>query len=219
MCECNYRFSTHEGDSGCFTTHFTQVVWAASTELGIGMATGLDGDFTCSFVVGRYKRPGNWGRKKEYVINVPQGSYTTAVCSSLGKMVKDVQAEVANGDATNADVGSDDSTTGSTGSGAGGAAPDGDGTSAGGGAITSEGASGTAHQQGALMLHNKLRRIHGTPEMKLNAKMNEEAQAYANVLLARNTLRIRHSDTNDGENIGYDCADAEYDPVKATKKW
>ena len=185
------------------------------------MATGLDGGMTCSFVVGRYRRPGNWGGKNEYVINVPQGSYTTSVCSSLGKMVKDVLAEAANGDTTNAGVGSDGSTAGSmsTGSGTVGAGSDGDGTSAGGGAITSEGASGTANQQGALMLHNKLRRIHGTPEMKLNAKMNEEAQAYADVLLARNSLSIRHSDTKDGENIGFDCADAGYNPARATKRW
>ncbi|WP_395239512.1 CAP domain-containing protein, partial [Salmonella sp. s54412] len=49
------------------TGHFTQVVWKASTQLGIGYSRSSDR--TKVYVVGRYMAPGNYaGRFKENVI-------------------------------------------------------------------------------------------------------------------------------------------------------
>lgn len=52
------------------TGHFTQVVWKASTKLGIGFARGRN---DCLFVVGRYKPAGNFGFPDDYAENVLPG--------------------------------------------------------------------------------------------------------------------------------------------------
>jgi len=51
----DYRFDKpgFQGNTG----HFTQVVWKESNELGMGRAQTADGRLT--FVVARYKPPGN----------------------------------------------------------------------------------------------------------------------------------------------------------------
>ena len=92
MCTKNYPFTN---DAPWQTLHFTQLVWEASTELGIGMSKGRVGRYTCVFVVGRYRKKGNW--HGAFQKNVPKGSFTRSICSSLDKMVKDARAEVAKG--------------------------------------------------------------------------------------------------------------------------
>ena len=52
-----YNFG-YPGFTGA-TGHFTQVVWKASTLLGIGKATGYVDGLPCEFVAGRYSPPGN----------------------------------------------------------------------------------------------------------------------------------------------------------------
>ena len=172
---------------------------------------------TCYFVVGRYRKKGNWGHLNDYNKNVPKGSFTRTVCSSLDDMVKEIESSVGDGGETTAGAASGGTTGGSTTTASG---SNGSGATSDGGAMSAAGISGTANQQAALMLHNIFRKIHGTPEMKLNAKMNEEAQAYADVLLARQTTDIEHSSQRrDGENLAYDCFDKNADAVTATKAW
>ncbi|XP_048578944.1 probable pathogenesis-related protein CaO19.6200 isoform X2 [Nematostella vectensis] len=57
------------------TGHFTQVVWKASTELGMGKSKFTrDDGYTCYIVVGHYKAKGNMANQFE--TNVLKGSYS-----------------------------------------------------------------------------------------------------------------------------------------------
>ena len=75
---CDYDFNTHKSTGGA-VGHFTQVVWKGSNELGMGKASKGD----CTYVVGRYKPPGNYiGKEPE---NVFKGTYNKeATCSGGG---------------------------------------------------------------------------------------------------------------------------------------
>jgi hypothetical protein len=53
------KTSTCQGDPTCMTGHFTQVVWNASTKLGVGKATGKVGNSDCTWAVARYAPAGN----------------------------------------------------------------------------------------------------------------------------------------------------------------
>lgn len=92
MCSENYAFTN---DVSWKALHFTQLVWEASTELGIGMSEGRVGEYTCVFVVGRYRKKGN--SHGAFQKNVPKGSFTRSICSLLDKMAKDARAEAAKG--------------------------------------------------------------------------------------------------------------------------
>ena len=197
------------------------------------MATGKKGGMTCTYVVGRYRPAGNMGG--EYKEKVPKGSYSRSVCSSLDKMVKEIESSA--GGASAAASSSANTFDGSTSEPEGlpfsrpgneadqnefttgdGAKPDQGGEPPGGGTVPGGGATGAANQQGALLLHNKFRKIHGTPSMKLNSKMSEEAQAYAQVLLKKGRRNLRHSDSKDGENLAFDC-NPNFSAAEATKRW
>lgn len=54
---CRYNFNVHRYQSGL--GHFTQIIWKASTELGIGKYTGRSGGRTCTYIAARYKDAGN----------------------------------------------------------------------------------------------------------------------------------------------------------------
>ena len=72
------------------TGHFTQVVWKGSTELGIGKATGKKNGMYCTYIVGRYRPPGNFqGRFQQ---NVARGSFSNSMCSKLDDMIKDAMS-------------------------------------------------------------------------------------------------------------------------------
>ena len=226
VCKYNYQFNTYPQGRGKITTHFTQVVWAASQELGIGIATGKERGMTCYFVVGRYRIKGNWGRLSDYNKNVPKGSFTRTICSSLDNMVKEIESSVGDGGQSNAGGDAGGSIGGSTSKGSGSGVPGSEASAAfGGGAVQSAWrVSGTKFQREVLMAHNRFRKIHGTPEMRLNEKMNKQAQAYAEVLARNGVKNIRHStDRNDdGENLAYSCSsreDPNFNGVKVTKDW
>eukprot|EP00795_Rhopilema_esculentum_P001836 gene1836-16326_t len=55
-----------------------------------------------------------------------------------------------------------------------------------------------------LKAHNMYRKIHKTPEMKLNEKMSKEAEEYAKKLAEEK--KFRHSDSEDGENLAMGCS-------------
>lgn len=81
---CKYRF--HRPGFALSTGHFTQVVWRATTELGIGKKSGSytasDGKkWTCTYIVGRYKAVGNVeGQFRE---NVQKGNFNRSYCNSV----------------------------------------------------------------------------------------------------------------------------------------
>ena len=78
---CDYNFSDHS--SRGVTGHFTQLVWKASTQLGIGKYTGQEGIWTCTYTVARYKPAGNDPSKLED--NVSQGSFSSSqYCDTVG---------------------------------------------------------------------------------------------------------------------------------------
>ena len=141
-------------------------------------------------------------------------------------MVTDVEAKAEKGGATEADGDSGGSIGGSVSTGSeNGGTVSGGSTNTDGEAVPSAGrVSGTKFQREVLMAHNRFRKIHGTPEMRLNAKMNKEAQAYAELLARNGVKNIRHStDRNDdGENLAYSCSsreDPSFNGVKVTKDW
>ncbi|XP_001627705.2 PE-PGRS family protein PE_PGRS30 isoform X2 [Nematostella vectensis] len=77
VCKPGYAFG---GATGGATLHFTQIVWKASTELGFGSAKGTK----CTYVVGRYKKRGNFGDEKDYDANVKKGSFdATSYCATV----------------------------------------------------------------------------------------------------------------------------------------
>ena len=61
----DYNFST--GKSTGVTTHFTQVVWKATTDLGMAIAMSKKNFFT----VARYNPKGNFGSLSVFMQNVP----------------------------------------------------------------------------------------------------------------------------------------------------
>ena len=73
---CDYDFNTGKSANGKDVGHFTQVAWKESLELGMGRATKGD----CTYVVGRYKPPGNWmGEEKQ---NVFKGTFDKSFCEN-----------------------------------------------------------------------------------------------------------------------------------------
>ena len=63
----DYDFNTNQGKPRRVTTHFTQVVWKESTELGMAIAMSTKNFFT----VARYNPKGNFGFPADYKRNVP----------------------------------------------------------------------------------------------------------------------------------------------------
>ena len=67
--------------------HFTQVVWKASTELGIGRYTGRKikkgKTMTCTYIVARYRKAGNVAGAKAFRQNVSKGSFSSSDCDKL----------------------------------------------------------------------------------------------------------------------------------------
>ncbi|XP_020896957.1 Golgi-associated plant pathogenesis-related protein 1 [Exaiptasia diaphana] len=78
---CQYNFN-RPGFSMA-TGHFTQLIWKASTELGVGTATKRKGRMNCLYVVFRYKRGGNVPRA--YETNAVRGSFRRSYCDTLAK--------------------------------------------------------------------------------------------------------------------------------------
>ena len=81
---CYYEFDSADITSG--TGHFTQLVWKGSTELGIGKYTGTKtiqgNEWTCTYIVARYKPAGNV--KSHFSNNVVKGSFSSSYCDTVG---------------------------------------------------------------------------------------------------------------------------------------
>jgi hypothetical protein len=64
-------FSDNVGSGGSDTSHFTQLVWRSSTELGCSVALGRSGRYSpCSYVVCRFSPPGNQANDAAFLANV-----------------------------------------------------------------------------------------------------------------------------------------------------
>ena len=60
----DYDFAAHRGKDHKTTGHFTQVVWKASVNIGVGIAYGKNSNGDASvYIVGRYDPPGNFNMK------------------------------------------------------------------------------------------------------------------------------------------------------------
>jgi len=51
----------------------------------------------------------------------------------------------------------------------------------------------------ALEAHNRYRSLHQAPQLKLSRSLEKDAQSFANQLAKEG--RLRHDDTEDGENV------------------
>ena len=83
---CDYDFDNPGYSSA--TGHFTQVVWKASTELGIGSYSGKktinNRVWTCTYIVARYKPGGNGNNPGYFSDNVKKGSFSSSYCDTIG---------------------------------------------------------------------------------------------------------------------------------------
>ena len=78
ICVPGYTFGS-EGSGGA--GHFTQVVWKASKELGIGKAESDEGGMKCTYIVGRYNPAGNM--ISDFAKNVLKGSFDQSYCNTI----------------------------------------------------------------------------------------------------------------------------------------
>lgn len=108
ICSPGFVFGSEQpGGAG----HFTQVVWKKSRKLGIGKASGKKNGMTCTYIVARYRPPGNY--KSQFADNVLKGSFNEGRCSDLEKDIQDIDAEMGTGTATMQNFGSNgDETSG-----------------------------------------------------------------------------------------------------------
>ncbi|XP_001633779.2 uncharacterized protein LOC5513576 isoform X2 [Nematostella vectensis] len=81
------------------------------------------------------------------------------------------------------------------------------------------GGGGGAEEQIALDVHNKFRKVHDAPPMKLNAEMSKSAKAYAEKLAQMGKL-VHSKDNEFGENLWFMCSSSkEQTPEKAVTDW
>ena len=86
MCDSKYNFET--GDFSMESGHFTQLVWKSSIALGIGKAVVPKGSMKCTYIVARYRAPGNYMGK--FQKEVATGSFDPTMCSRLDDMLKEL---------------------------------------------------------------------------------------------------------------------------------
>ncbi|XP_078365356.1 uncharacterized protein LOC144649672 [Oculina patagonica] len=82
---CQYTFGKQGPQPG--TSHFSQLVWKNSTELGIGKAFNKQSNgATCTFIVALYKPQGNFVRSDNaYLKNIEKGSFDESYCKNIMK--------------------------------------------------------------------------------------------------------------------------------------
>ena len=75
------------------------------------------------------------------------------------------------------------------------------------------------YAKNGLEAHNKLRKIHGTPDLKINEEMTKEAADYAKKLA--DSGKVEHSGVDDSESLAMGCfkEDDEVSAEAVTKNW
>lgn len=80
---CRHNFAIHafQNTSG----HFSQLVWKATEEIGVGRAFGKKWGMNCSFIVARYRPKGNVDEKAAFKENVEKGTFDPVAynCSAV----------------------------------------------------------------------------------------------------------------------------------------
>jgi len=82
---CQFTFGKQGPQPG--TSHFTQLAWKESTELGIGKASNKQSDgATCTYIVARYKPQGDFESGDDsYRKNIEKGSFVDSYCKNIKK--------------------------------------------------------------------------------------------------------------------------------------
>lgn len=81
VCSHNFYNQAYQDKSG----HFSQLVWNATRELGVGKATGTKFGMNCTFIVARYRPLGNVG--SEFANDVSKGHFDSSYCSNVQRDV------------------------------------------------------------------------------------------------------------------------------------
>ena len=154
----------------------------------------------------------------EYKTNVPKGSFTQGVCSSLNKLVKEIEKSSGDGASNVGEVpppqlsfnGAEEEEK----------ELDGAGEKELAGTGSNNDAEVKSFQNGGLEAHNKFRKIHNSTALKLNRKMCKEAEDYAKALAKKG--RLQHAGVKDGENLAFACSRGsrnKFSGAEATKNW
>lgn len=77
VCSHNFFNQAYQDKSG----HFSQLVWNATRELGVGKAMGTKFGMNCTFIVARYRPLGNVG--SEFATDVSKGNFDSTYCSHV----------------------------------------------------------------------------------------------------------------------------------------
>lgn len=81
VCSHNFYDQAYQDKSG----HFSQLVWNATRELGVGKAMGTKFGMNCTFIVARYRPLGNIG--SEFAHDVTKGNFDSSYCSNVQRDV------------------------------------------------------------------------------------------------------------------------------------
>ena len=81
VCSHNFYDEAYQDKSG----HFSQLVWNATRELGVGKAMGTKFGMNCTFIVARYRPLGNIG--SEFAHDVTKGNFDSSYCSNVQRDV------------------------------------------------------------------------------------------------------------------------------------
>ena len=79
----------------------------------------------------------------------------------------------------------------------------------------------SSFEEEALKTHNKYRKVHGVPIMKLNAEMSRKAAEYAQTIANQGGLNHASATerNNDGENLSMGCDSDGQTSAEATTNW
>lgn len=80
VCDPGYDFVSAQPENA---GHFSQVVWKASKEFGIGRAAEMHNGLLCTYIVARYRPAGNF--LGEFRDNVQQGRFTSSRCVNYAR--------------------------------------------------------------------------------------------------------------------------------------
>lgn len=92
---CCHDFSIHgfRNVSG----HFSQLVWKATEEIGVGRAFGTKWGMNCSFIVARYKPKGNIDDEANFKENVEKGTFDPVAYNCSAVICKPEEIEQSQG--------------------------------------------------------------------------------------------------------------------------